>query len=343
VKAPLKTGKLAGRPIAPAAVNAIVARAAAAETQSLGSLRTALASKSMERIHEIAPTTPTVTLNPNGSFTVGAGFGGTVNGSKVSANLQMTGSTAGRIGTGLDATVTDPSGGTKSFGFEVSSKLPSGQDCPDSNGILDLPSDLEVTVRKGETFGPKELSLGAVREAHRIKLRSGARVPFGADGKARPFAFKVAASMAYKRNGRALFLHSSSRFSGTGSITGTLNPAPGAVTAGKVTTNVQTSGFTQSQADADADVRAALEQALNDEVGRLLKKVRDAEEKCGRYDVTISLTTYLGPAAAQSSGTINVTSAANREPGGAASARYKGGSREGTRTWCSRPWCRACS
>jgi hypothetical protein len=59
-------------------------------------------------------------------------------------------------------------------------------------------------------------------------------------------------------------------------------------------------------------------------VGRLLKKVRDAEEKCGRYDVTISLTTYLGTAAAQSSGTINVTGSANRDPGVTASARYKG-------------------
>ncbi len=326
VKPLLKTRKPARRPTAPAVVNAIVARVAAAETQSLASLRSALASKSMERVHEIFPTAPTVTLNPNGSsFTANAGFGGTTNGSKVSANLQMTGSTSGRLGTGLDATVTDPSGGTKSFGFEISSSKPaSGQDCPDANAILDLSSDLEATVRKGETFGPKQISLGVVREAHRVKLRAAARVQFGADGKARPFAFTVNAYMAYKRNARALFLHSSSRFLGTGSISGTLNPATGAVTGGKVATNVQTSGFDGTQAAADADLRAVLEQVLNEEVGRLLKKVRDAEATCGRYDVNISLTTYLGTAASQSSGMVNVQGSANLDPLATGAARFTG-------------------
>ncbi len=91
-----------------------------------------------------------------------------------------------------------------------------------------------------------------------------------------------------------------------------------------MTSNVQTSGFTQSQADADADVRAVLEKVLNEEVGRLLKKVRDAEAKCGRYDVNISLTTYLGTAAAQSSGTVNVQGSANRDPLATGSARFTG-------------------
>ncbi len=213
-----KTRKLAGRPIAPAVVNAIVARVAVAEIQSLGSLRAALASTSMERIHEIAPTgAPTVTVNPNGSFTVGVGFGGTMNGSAVSANLQMGGSPNGRLATGLDGTVTDASGGTKSFGFTISaSEAASGEDCPDANGIMDLSSDLEATVRKGETFGPKQIGLGAVREAHRVRVRTSGRVRFGPDGRARPFAFTVSAGMAYKRNARALFLHSASRFSATG-------------------------------------------------------------------------------------------------------------------------------
>ncbi len=316
VKPRLKNGRLVARPTSRAVVKAIVARFSAAEPVLLASLQSALATHGTavhppgtRSLAGLSSTAPTVNVNPNGSASAGLGFGGTVSGSRVHGSLDLTVDTAGRLGAGLDVTTTDRSGGTKSWGFTYkggsNGQFGTGRDCPDSTGTLDLSSDDEVTTRTGETFGPKWVSLGAVKEAIRVRVRSSAQVHFGADGRALPFTVTVSASVAYKRTGRALFLHSKSRMSASRSMTGTLDPATGATSGGTTTSSAHTSGFDGTQAAADAEAAALVKKMVDEEVARILKKVRDAELKCGHYDVTLSLTTYANFATHTSQGGVN--------------------------------------
>ena len=197
----------------------------------------------------------------------------------VSGSVQMGGNVSGRFDVGFDLTVADPTGATKTTGLTARDILKRSQECPAADGKLTATSGHDVSARTGETFGSKKVKLGTIRESTTSSAKSSAKVQFGADGKAQPFTFTVSASYDSARSAQVLaFFSSRTRAVGTGTMTGTLDPATGQVSGATVTTSARTSGHEQGKASADAAMRVLMETLLKEELGRLLDKIRDAEK-----------------------------------------------------------------
>lgn len=326
----LKSGKPARPPLPKAVVNAVSKQYVTGEAQLITSLRAALARTSTARSHELGFTAGSVTKSADGtSATASIGFGGSAGGHVVSGNIEIGAKVSGRMDVGFDVTVADPTGATKSTGFTARDILKRDQECPTPDGRLNVAGGHDASSRSGETFGSKRVKLGTVREATTSTAKSSAQVQFGPDGKAKTFTFTVTASYDAARSAQALaFFSSRTRAVGTGTMTGTLDPATGRVSNATVTTTARTSGYEQGQATADAQVRALMETLLKDEAGRLLEKVRGAEKNCGGpYEVTLALKTDAQFATHTASGTLNATLTATKStPGvftGSVPVRYE--------------------
>lgn len=319
VKLRLRNGRIA-RPALPASVvREILAAHTAAETQLRTSVPAALTQPETGRFHEIDLTGGSVTRSADGSSaTATINFGGTAGTQAFTGKVEIGANISGRLDAGFDVTTIDPTGATKTTGLTARDILSRNPDCPDASGTLSLKGGYSVTVRGAETFGSKRVKLGGIREAATQTVTSSTSVKFGADGKARPFTVRVTASHDYSRSATALaFFSARARAVGTGSMTATVNPATGQVSGATVTTTGRTSGFQIGQAAADAELRAQMEKLLNEEVGRLLEKVREAEKSCaGPYEVTLALKTDANFATHTASGTLNATLTATRNAAG---------------------------
>lgn len=315
----LKNGRPARPPRPRALVTAVSRRYAAAQEKLVASVEGALTQTAAARSHELGFTGGSVTRSADGaSATANIGFGGSAGGHTVNGTIEIGASASGKFDIGMDITVADPTGATKSTGFTGRDILTRGAGCPDSAGNLTVKSGHDVSSRSGETFGSKRVHLGTVREGTTSTASSRAQVAFGPDGAARPFAVTVEVSLDSARSAQVLaFLSARTRAVGRGTMTGTVDPATGKVSGATVTTSGRTSGYSGGQAAADAQLRAALEAAMNDEVGRLLDKVREAEKNCrGPFEVTLSLTTNSTFATHTASGTLNATLIATRSAAG---------------------------
>ena len=306
----LKNGSPARRPLPAAVVNGVARTYSAEEAKARTSLRAALAQKATARSHELTATGGTVTRSADGSSaTATVGFAGTAGGHTVGGTIEFGANASGRLDVGFDVTVTDPTGATKSTGIKARDILSRNQECPGADGKLPLKGGFDVTSKSGETFGSKRVHLGTVRDAAVDKVTSSATVGFGADGKAQPFTFTVTASHSYNRSAQVLaFFQSRVSATGTGTMTGTIDPATGTISNASLTTNLKSTGYGSDAAKAEASLRSILEKLLNDEVGRLRDAAREAEQKCGKgYDVTLALTTNADFATNSASGTLNAT------------------------------------
>lgn len=304
----LKNGTRPRPPRPKALVNAISTKYAVAELRLRTSLQEALTSTANARSHEIGFTGGTVTRSADGSSARGTiGFGGVAAGSVVSGTLEIGANASGKMDIGFDLTVTDKTGASKSSGITGRDLLKREQECPGSDGRVTIDGGHDVSTRSSETFGSKRVRLGGVREATTSTARSRAAVGFGPDGKAQPFAVTVSATYDRSFSGTALaFFGARTRAVGSGTLTGTLDPATGKISGATVTTKVRTSGMSQGQAAADAEMRALMEKMLNDELGRVLEKVRNAEKNCGGpYEVTLAVRTDSNFATHSASGTLN--------------------------------------
>jgi hypothetical protein len=87
-------------------------------------------------------------------------------------------------------------------------------------------------------------------------------------------------------------------------MTGTIDPATGKVSDATVTRKGRASALGLAEASTDAEMRALTEELLNDEVGRLLEKVREAERSCGGFEVVLSVRTTADFATHTASGSI---------------------------------------
>jgi hypothetical protein len=315
----LKNGKPARPPLPKAVVNAVSRQYVAGEAQLITSVQEALTRTPNARSHELALTGATVSKSADGTSATGTiGFGGSASGHVISGKIEIGANASGQLNLGFDLTVADPTGATKSTGLTARDILKRGQECPGADGNLPVKGGHDVSSRSGETFGSKRVHLGTVRETTTSAATSGAQVKFGPDGKAQPFAFTVSATYDSSRSAQVLaFFSGRTRAVGSGTMTGTLDPATGKVSGATVTTNARTSGYGKGQAAADAEVRALMEKALNEEAGRLLKKVREAEKNCGGpYEVTLSLKTDSTFATHTASGTLNAKLTATKSTPG---------------------------
>jgi hypothetical protein len=308
IKLRLKTGKPAERPLPGSVVNAVTTQYVAGEAQLLASVQQALARTSAptSRSHEIAFTGGSVTKSADGTSATGSiGFGGSVAGHTVTGKLDLGANVSGKMDIGLDLTVTDPTGASKTTGFAARDVFSRDQECPGTDGNLPVKNGHDVTARTEQTFGSKQVKLGTVRAATTTTAKSSAQVKFGPDGKAQPFAFTASATFDSSSSGQVLaFFQGRTRAVGSGTITGTLDPATGTISGATVTTKERTSGFDKGQAAADAELRSEIEKALNEEVGRLLDKVRKAEKGCGGFEVVFSIKTDANFATHSASGNI---------------------------------------
>lgn len=312
-----------GKPVRPALpkalVNAVSRQYLAGESQLVGLVRGAFAKTANALPHELGFNGGSVTKSADGtSATANIGFAGSEAGHVVSGSIEMKGNVSGRLDVGFDVTVADPTGATKSTGFTARDILKRSQECPTPDGRFTAQSGYNASTRTGETFGSKKVKLGTIRESTTSTATSSAKVQFGADGKAQPFKFTVSTSYDSARSAQVLaFFSSRTRAVGTGTMTGTLDPATGKVSNATVTTSARTSGFEQGKASADASTRALMETLLKDEVGRLLEKVRDAEKNCGGpYEVTLAVTTDSQFATHSATGTLNATLIATKSSPG---------------------------
>lgn len=315
----LKSGKPARPPLPKAVVNAVSRQYATGEAQLITSLREALARTSNARSHEIGFTGGSVSRSADGtSATANLGFGGSAGGHVISGKMEFGGHVSGRMDIGFDVTVADPTGATKSTGLTARDVLRRDQECPTPDGRLDVGGGHDVSSRSSETFGSKRVNLGTVRSATTSTAKSSAKVQFGADGKAKPFTFTVTASSDSAFSAQVLaFFSSRGREVGSGTMTGTLDPATGKVSNTAVRTTARSSGYEQDQAIAEARVHAEMEKSLNEEAGRLLEKVRAAEKNCGGpFEVTLSLKTDALFAIHTASGTLNATLTATKSAPG---------------------------
>ncbi len=315
----LRNGRLAKPPLPASVVNAVSRQYLEAEAQLVAALQNALARKTAARPHELGVTGGTVTTAPDGlSATATVGFGGDAGGHAVSGKLEFTGKASGRLDVGFDLTVADPSGATKTTGLTARDIMSRSQACPDATGKLPITRNGDATARTGETFGSKRVHLGTVREATTSTAKSRAQVTFGPDGKAKPFTFTTTVSYDSARTAQVLaFFSRRTRVVGTGTMTGTLDPATGKVTGATVTTTARATGFDTAQAAANADARALMERLLNEEVGRLLDDVRTAEKDCtGPFQVTLAAKTDAQFATHSASGSLNATLLATKNAAG---------------------------
>ena len=315
----LKSGKRARPPLPKAVVNAVSRQYAAGEAQLITSLSEALARTSNARSHEVGFTGGSVSRSADGtSATATLGFGGSAGGHAISGKMEFGGHVSGRMDIGFDLTVADPSGATKSTGITARDLLKRDQKCPTPDGRLDVGGGHDVSSRSAETFGSKRVNLGTVRAATTSTAKSSAKVQFGPDGKAQPFTFTATASYDTAGSAQVLaFFSSHTRAVGSGTMTGTLDPATGKVSNAAVTTTARSSGYGQDQASAEAGMHAQMEKALNEEAGRLLEKVRAAEKNCGGpYEVTLSVKTDAHLATHTASGTLNATLTATKSAPG---------------------------
>lgn len=309
----LKSGKLARPPLPASLVNAIVTTYAAKDAESRAALRAALGTKtSKARSHEIASTGASVAVSADGSSaTATSSFGGTAGGHAITGKIEFGANAAGRLNVGFELTVTDPTGATKTNGLSARDILNRNQDCPGADGKLPLKGGFDVTSKEAETFGSKRVHLGEVREAVTQKVTSNAVVTYGKDGKAQPFAFTITASHYAGRSAQVLaFLQSRVSLTGTGTMTGTVDPATGKVTTGALATTVKVTGADSdpSKPQAEAKVMDLLEKLMNDELARLVESARQAEENCGKgYDVSLALITNADFATSSGAGTLNAT------------------------------------
>lgn len=315
----MKNGKPA-RPAPPKAlVSAVSKQYLTGEAQLVASLRAALAKTGNARSHELGFTGSTITKSADGTSATGSiGFGGSEAGHAISGSIQISADVSGRLDVGFDATVADPTGATKSTGFTSRDILKRGQECPTADGRLRADGGSDASSRSGETFGSKQVKLGGVRTSTTSSSKSTAQVQFGPNGKAKPFTFSVSTSLDSARSAQVLaFFSSRTRAVGSGTMTGTLDPATGKVSGATVTISARTSGHEQGTASADAAIRAQMEKALNDEVGRLLEKTRNAEKNCGGpYKVILALKTDSQFATHSASGIMNATLVATKSAPG---------------------------
>lgn len=304
----LKSGKPARPRLPKRVVRAVSGQYAAGEGELVASLQQALArtSASTVRSHEIGFTKGTVTKSADGTSATGSiGFGGAAGGYTLSGKLDIGANVSGAMNIGLDLTVTDPTGASKTTGFAARDVISREQECPGTDGNLPVKSGHDVTGRSEQTFGSKNVKLGTVRGATTTTAKSSAQVKFGPDGKAQPFAFTASATFDSSNSAQVLaFFQGRTRAVGSGTMTGTIDPATGAVSGATVTTKARTSGFDKGQAAADAELRAEIEKALNEEVGRLLEKVRKAEKSCGGFEVALSVKTDANFATHSASGSV---------------------------------------
>ena len=283
-----------------AAIAAGVGRKEAELTQAIRGARQA--SSDAVVVSEGPPAT--VTRNADGSVTAAGSLIASENGQSLTADISLTSRASGTLDIDLNFTFDGGKGGTSSRGLIVRGiDFAPRQSCPTAAGRISLDNAFSGTSRNAETFGGSRVKLGTVREATTLTVRSAANAQMGPDARLTPFTVTVSGTLDYSRTAQGLaFFSSRARAVGTGAMTATVNPVTGAVTGAKVTTTTRTSGF--SGASSGNEMDGVMKGILNDEAGRMLTRMRDAEKKarsgaCTRIVVVPGPPAVLNPRASR--------------------------------------------
>lgn len=283
---PVRSLLRGGRPV-PQIIPARLARLLAArypgaEAALTTAARTALAARQTSRAHAVTvrQSAPTVTIKPNGTVAGSASISATDGASSVTLDLGITGSSTDGFGFSVDLTADTPAGSASAGGSISDLGTGANPDCPTATGDVRIEHRMRGQKRSSETFRAGPATLGTVRQATTVTLASQASPTMNKDARLTPFPFSVTVTLDHSRTAQALaFIQSRARAVVRGTLTGTMDPATGAISGGSTSITARASGFAADDATSTAQVRAIAERMLKDETGRLLQSARDVEDR----------------------------------------------------------------
>ena len=264
----------------------------ALEADMIAALRAAQGRPATARENAVTVTGVTVgtpTVNADGSASISGSISASLDGpGNVTVDVGISANTNGALGVDFNLSFDGADGARSSRGFAIKSVLSKPrQECPSATGEIRYEDRFAGSIRSSESFDSARVKLGTVREATTVEVGSKATATMGPDARLKPFTFSVNSSIDYSRSAQVLaFFQSRTRVVGSGTMSGTMNPASGQISGASVATKVRSSGFGNDGASAEGAFRAVLEKMMNDEGGRVLKGFREVETRARAGECT---------------------------------------------------------